>query len=780
MSDNITFHDPYAIEEAQENQTIEDDPDLRRELLDKLYATESSSDDSVIDAAALQFTGNPMTAFSSVHTVEYEFESRDKKLRDKIEELKAKLRAEKLQKKELAKNVEYLERTNFDLKLVADEMQNMLKENMLGPGDEEDGDVVAEMIQIREAEGNARRKEQSNLARMLENRAVAEDENDDALIVMGNTRGVSLLARAQAWATDVNRHEPLERLCANVERAEGSGVAAFFRFQRWMFFIKLIVTILFLPYYVVSILNIITNGSFDELIDLNSFVPTWALYGKIDSKYIWLYITPVILFYVFTILSSGQKMIRQQSDAREAAIVKETQDQTPFVLHTLAAWDFNQCTKREVSAQQAAVAETLLILLHEENAVRVQSNRWKRLSIFMTRFAVWCLLVFILVIQWIIVIVLSIYEDFIGDTLSSIALFSGSLSILQSGFVMLAGNLVELMLSAANVVTTTIILWATEKEHYTPATKLKVLISRLYAARILSILVVMIIQGEMLVQHTIVAQLDSLLNVTCVQTQFGANFFFLLVTESVTTRILNILPEIGRFFLQLFIFNFKFPFNLATKAKFTKFHWNKSEFDVAVSTIDIIYIEALFFIVVPYAPWAVGASVVLSFFGIIGDFIFIRYFTDGVAVKWSPEETSSFFFVWYVLTFVLCAMPIFFIWFTPPSGWRPPLDCGPLVSGEYSDDTFKSVIEDLMARSTILNAAYHALTEWVFLWPILVGAVTLWQMIGRQEKVSSKHLSHNLTKNRRAIFVLESKMRMKDRAIVRLRAQLKKAAGEEI
>ncbi len=749
---------------------------LREQLLERLYADDSSSSDSVIDVAELQFMSGGQSGFSNVHTIEYEYEKRDKMLRDKIEELKAKLRAEKADSKTMATNLKRIERVNFDLKLASDEMQSMLKEKyqMVGGGDDDNG--MAELMKNRELTGNQRRRDQNNLARMLENKAVAEDENDDGPIIFTANNGATFIARISNKLQEWQNKEPMAQISSNVERKEGSGVAAFFRFQRWMAWVKVLIVAVFTPLYALMTVQSLATKGITDFATLIGFSPQIFLYGSVPDNLLWLFLIPVVAFFFISMIAAGMKMISNTTAKREAEIKKEAQDANPFVMGTLAAWDWGQYKRAEVRTQQAAVAENLLILLHgTTNDVR-QNSRLRRYVIRGIRTVAWGVLAVGLLFQWTVFIILSVFQDTISDVLQSFPLFT-FFPPLQIVFELLAGNLVEIVLSVFNAAISKLIVLLTSWEFYTPAQYLKVLISRLYLSRILSILVVVAIQSQMLLQKAMVPQMATMLAQDCVQSHFGSTFIFLAVSESLSTRFMNIGTEILGMAVQVAKYLINLPFGLA-KGKFEMLHIERSEFDIAVSTIDIIYIEALFFVAVPYAPWAALVCMLLAVFGFFMDFVFVRFFTDGVSVKWSPEETSSFFFIWYIITFVLCAVPVFVIWFSPPSGFRPPLTCGPLLASVHSDDTFRAVLTDLFDTNIVTTVIFNIFTDWMFLSMAAFVLFVLFQMKRLTNAVSAHHLSHHLTVTRRQMFILESRLRAKDRSILRLRSQLKIAADE--
>ena len=475
-----------------------------------------------------------------------------------------------------------------------------------------------------------------------DSRAILEEEEDDMddFEVLGGVSVNTFTELLRAWEDFLGKTTPFAADIQHIQAQYGAGVAAFFKFCRWILMQFLILTVFSLLFLVVHFTTTASRSSTTALSLLNFNVEKYGIFPQVfafsshtPSEAV-LYAS-ILWIYSFCIVF--HTLIKWRSEDRESEIAKSTekeQKSLKFSKAFLAAWDNGAHSKLDANDLQRNLHERAKQMFAEKqilDRLRKRTNL-EKFGLFLRRFLGLLLYLCFQALSWAVII----------------ALTAGMMPTVPGMPESFSSVLVPAVVTLINTITPMFVTLVTQLEAWDrPETKIRMLIFRMYLAKVLNAAI------QVLSVH-LLADPFAFSNILPATTRYDVEKRFL--PDSYTCR-----ADMAWFSLyQLVIVEFLLgkavdagvPLVLMAVAAVLRKPFKRSEYRLEVKMVSALYFQALVFAVLPYGPSLVP---IFAFF-IYLNFKWARFELNHFLSKPAPFDVRSvakFFVELYFLTVVL-------------------------------------------------------------------------------------------------------------------------------
>lgn len=580
--------------------------------------------------------------------------------------------------------------------LKADNKAAMEKKEGGGGADDglEEGDELERLRREEEEKRIARLERRREALR----RGVADiDEDYDLALFDENKRRhnvyiIDVLLRAIHFA-QINL--PLVADLSYVESRYGQGIGSFFAFFRWLFLNGLILSFVWLVILTRHYLDQIQAGVRPE-----KYIQ-YSSHGEEDGiRYA---IGLMVSLLIITILSL-RKLISEDRIKRQVETFEMDDASKKFARLAFNCWDYSLSNKRRVEDQRYSIAQSFLLLLHEQTLQGQLKKRTKqeRYALLGRRVVGSSAMFILLITAWTLIIMLTVNKTSIEDR---------ARGTIPDRFIQFV---VPASITVINMILPMVIKAVTLFERWdTPATRLKFESWRLFSLRILNIFILLVTYFQLLIPvkdrflPRIVPELGA---DECPSDFIGLQLLNLLLADFLLPK-LGLLAFVGFWYGHVRIWKRQLM--------------PRPEFEVSRGVVDMIYSQTLTFVAMPFLPTiaiigAAGAYLSFKFHRVM----LVRYLQRPVQ-PWRPTDTSAHFVIFYMVTFAIFLVTQYYFLVVLVHGCAS----GPFPAGSTTIEAVRTRVERIDWLQAGINQGF---LEPVFLWFLLTYVFTRYYVLGNQ------------------------------------------------
>ncbi len=478
-----------------------------------------------------------------------------------------------------------------------------------------------------------------------ERRAMLEDNDDmgelDELDLGGGGNVNPLADFAQAANAFFVNLTPFAGDIQHIQAQYGAGVAAFFKFCRWIlmqFGVLALISILFIIVHFSTLASRSSSSAWDLLsFDLNKYglFPKVFAFSSHEPSEAIIYASVLFIYAFWLVLHT---LIKWRSEDRETVMAMthdEEQKNFKFSKAVLSAWDNGVHSSTDSEQMQRGLYQRVVQLFAEKDILDRLRKRTKaqKAVIFSRRFLGFFLYIGFQAASWAIILALttgrlSDYMVSIPESLSSV--------------------LVPAVVTIINTIMPVLVTLVTSFEAWDrPGTKIRMLIVRTYLAKVLNaaiqVVSVHLLADPFAYRNTLSAGTRYAVEkrflpdtFTCRADMAWLSLYQLVVVEFVMGKLVDAGVPIGKMIMA------------AAMGK----PFKRSEYKLEVKMVSTLYFQALVFATLPFGPSLVP---IFTVFMVI-NFLWAQFELNHFLSKPAPFDVRSvakFFVELYFLTLVL-------------------------------------------------------------------------------------------------------------------------------
>eukprot|EP01062_Namystynia_karyoxenos_P054382 TRINITY_DN44732_c0_g1_i1.p1 TRINITY_DN44732_c0_g1~~TRINITY_DN44732_c0_g1_i1.p1 ORF type:complete len:921 (+),score=296.25 TRINITY_DN44732_c0_g1_i1:23-2764(+) len=583
---------------------------------------------------------------------------------------------------------------------------------------------MAEMRALQEqlARRQMERRERMRRAEMSADGGLGEDPDFDFSQGDWFTRWVLWL---RLWMRVLAlRYAPLRSDLFYVESRYGEGVAAYFSFHRWMLlntaFLGFVVLCAFyITHWIIIDLRspaqpaatqtrtALPPGAADEYAatpeDLaavaSAAAPTavrtpaafpfgWMLYSSLGTDERSLYaatMSAVVFWYAAAFVA---RTLHETKSMRLRELEESHSRNIRYSKTCLAALDFTAVTQRDTESMQHNIAASLRTLLDEDETHGKQQLTPELLARrALSGFAQLALIALL----WLALLAIKVYEDSIVEAFETAF---GPLAVFAPSFA----------ITFLTMTMTPVLVYLTNFEQWeNPAFKLILTALRIYAVKIVVVIILMVQFFEDLTGDSVVSVVGKLFGMSsasavgsdatvCPQDAIASS----LLTLVFTTVIGSVAGSLGKVHGAGALARV-LPEPWATKAG----RHRESEFDTARKVIDLLYFQAVVWICMPFSAFAVPLSCLCLGFLFKFEVYMLAAHGKRPTRMWGARDVTSWFLTLYLATLGISAVGMAAVW-----RYHDAARCGPF-RGESMAEWIEGQLKSDAALGMLLSVVLH-------------------------------------------------------------------------
>uniref|UniRef100_A0A7S3GFU1 TMC domain-containing protein n=1 Tax=Palpitomonas bilix TaxID=652834 RepID=A0A7S3GFU1_9EUKA len=573
-------------------------------------------------------------------------------LKKRYSQAKEEISGLKEKNKELANELETVEREK--LRQEEEAAKQKIETGMHGQEKDRDtrydpsnpfGHLRGDEAKLREEEARKRREKARRAALQSGFEAALEtgdyDEYDD---INEQTACRKCLSRTRMrFRSFLGKLDFLGRQVIAIEARFGQGVAIYFVFLRWVILVNVSVMLLWVMIIIANLIKRAKNGeSFTTLVD--SIFPSWMLVSAYSSKYEEIYYAAVCLATFFIILvASLYKYIKEDRLKKSLDLIEKEKNPMRYAKLCFSAWDFTIKTEKGREDLSQFVTDNFKVLLEEDRIAEMKAKRTRKdkVRLYIRRSLGIFLNILFLALAWTGILMLKIF--FFSDLKS---FFANNLSTFPD---FISSNILVIAVVIINGVLPVVTKRLVKMEKWdSPGFILKLQLMRLYAGKILNLLIVAVVQLKLLTgfpafipQAAATKSTESCFCVDQVSIEFLKLWAIDTVVVNTTTFVMTLLKK---------------GLSKATK----KPGIGRVEFQVSDFLIKLLYSQCILWFALPFTPY-IAVFGTFSFFltFVVAKGVLFRFMYRPVK-PWSAKDAGAFFLKFYNITLLLAAL-IFYV-----------------------------------------------------------------------------------------------------------------------
>ena len=428
------------------------------------------------------------------------------------------------------------------------------------------------------------------------------------------------------------RYAPFRKDIKYIQGKFGESISLYFTFHLWVFFVSLAISLMvFSMFGAAHLANLVTEQSEDLFINqsdtqnetvIPEFPFGWLLYSSFIEDEKMLVVMGIMLVGVSHLLAFLWRLIFALKTSSFRQYEEEYFQSVRYSKTALSMlFDISARSQRDEEVLKLSSVAALQMLIHQDNQKISESTPTKLIvkrvvSIFFQTVLIGG--------SWVGLLAITLNEDEIVNAFST----SEDSQIVQN----FALFIPSLCITVVTMMLPPLLILATRAEQWeNPELMLVIMVTRLYLSQ-MAVLVIVMLQGlRFLTSHKY--------KYNCPQDAFALELIKLIVAKVVGKMTGAIAYLTSRTFAFRFIL---------------KKPDGGSEFNTAKEIVDLLYVQALLWLVLPFCPMFVVSGALLLLIVLKFQIYLVTQKLKRPSLLWSPKQTTGWFLFLFFATFILC------------------------------------------------------------------------------------------------------------------------------